>query len=49
MFGIISETATIGAGLARLLSIVKGNMFVLVSCLMLVFSAGSTFLGLASE
>ncbi len=49
MFGILTRTGAIDAGLDRLLALVKGNMFVLIPCLMLVFSAGSTFLGLASE
>lgn len=49
MFGIIKQTGAIEAGLERLLSIVKGNVYVLVTGLMIIFSAGSTFLGLASE
>ncbi|MDF2177038.1 YfcC family protein [Aliiglaciecola sp. CAU 1673] len=49
MFGILTHTGAVDAGLERLLSMVKGNIYVLVTVLMLVFSAGSTFLGLASE
>ena len=49
MFGILTRTGAIDAGLDRLLSLVEGNIFLLIPCLMLVFSAGSTFLGLASE
>lgn len=49
MFGIITETGAIDAGLERMLGLVKGNIYVLVPTLMIVFSAGSTFLGLASE
>ncbi len=49
MFGILSRTGAIDAGLERLLSLFKGNMLILVPGLMVVFSAGSTFLGLASE
>lgn len=49
MFGILTKAGTIDAGLERLLSLVQGNIYVLVILLMIVFSAGSTFLGLASE
>lgn len=49
MFGILTKGGAVDAGLERLLSLVKGNIYVLVIALMLVFSAGSTFLGLASE
>ncbi|WP_102797957.1 YfcC family protein [Bowmanella denitrificans] len=49
MFGILTRAGAVDAGLERLLSLVKGNIYVLVITLMLVFSAGSTFLGLASE
>lgn len=48
-FGIVTATGAIDAALDRLLVLVKGNIYVLLPCLMLVFSAGSTFLGLASE
>ncbi|MFC3032712.1 YfcC family protein [Pseudoalteromonas fenneropenaei] len=49
MFGILKQAGAVEAGLERLLAIVKGNIYVLVPTLMLVFAAGSTFLGLASE
>jgi len=49
MFGILTRAGAIDAGLERLLGLFKGNMYVLVPGLMIVFSAGSTFLGLASE
>jgi uncharacterized ion transporter superfamily protein YfcC len=49
MFGILTHTGAIDAGLERLLGSVRGNVYVLVPALMIVFSAGSTFLGLASE
>jgi uncharacterized ion transporter superfamily protein YfcC len=49
MFGIVTHTGAIDAGLERLLSSVRGNVYVLVPALMLVFGAGSSFLGLASE
>jgi len=49
MFGILTKSGAIDAGLERLLSVVKGNIYVLTIALMIVFSAGSTFLGLASE
>jgi uncharacterized ion transporter superfamily protein YfcC len=49
LFGILNKSGAIDAGLEKLLSLVKGNVRALVLLLMLVFSAGSTFLGLASE
>lgn len=49
MFGILTRSGAIDAGLERLLGLLKGNMYVLVPGLMIVFSAGSSFLGLASE
>lgn len=49
MFGIVTETGAIDAGLERLLSSVRGNIYLLIPVLMLVFAAGSSFLGLASE
>lgn len=49
LFGILTKSGAIDAGLERLLSLVKGNIYILVIVLMTVFSAGSTFLGLASE
>ncbi len=49
MFGVLHESGAIDAGLEKLLHSVRGNIYVLVPALMVVFSAGSTFLGLASE
>lgn len=49
MFGIMTRSGAIDAGLERLLGSVRGNVYILVPSLMLVFAAGSTFLGLASE
>ncbi|MDO9475906.1 MAG: AbgT family transporter [Pseudohongiella sp.] len=49
MFGIMTKSGAIDAGLERLLGTVRGNVYVLVPGLMLLFAAGSTFLGLASE
>lgn len=49
MFGIMTHSGAIDAGLEKLLSGVRGNIYVLVPILMLVFAAGSSFLGLASE
>ncbi len=49
MFGILTRSGAIDAGLERLLSVFQGNLYILVPGLMIVFSAGSTFLGLASE
>lgn len=49
MFGILNKTGAIEAGLERALGLTRGNIYVLVPVLMLVFSAGSTFMGLAKE
>lgn len=49
LFGILTKAGTIDLGLERLLSLVNGNIYFLVITLMTVLSAGSTFLGLASE
>ncbi len=49
LFGILSKSGAVDAGLERLLSAVRGNVYWLVSCLMLIFALGSTLLGLASE
>lgn len=49
MFGILTHSGAIDAGLERLLGSVRGNVYVLVPLLMIVFAAGSSFLGLASE
>ncbi|MGH8405533.1 MAG: YfcC family protein, partial [Pseudomonas sp.] len=49
MFGVLNKAGVIDAGLERLLGLTRGNIYVLVPSLMLVFSAGSTFMGLAKE
>jgi len=49
MFGVVTQTGAIDSGLEKLLSSVRGNVYVLVPALMIVFAAGSSFLGLASE
>ena len=49
MFGILNKTGAIEAGLERTLVLTKGNMTFLVPVIMIIFSAGSTFMGLAKE
>lgn len=49
MFGVLNQTGAIDTGLERVLSITKGNIYLLTPALMLIFSAGSTFMGLAKE
>lgn len=49
MFGILERAGIVDNSINRLLRAVRGNINVLVAALMLVFSAGSAFLGLASE
>lgn len=49
MFGILNKTGAIEAGLERTLVLTKGNIYFLVPVIMIIFSAGSTFMGLAKE
>lgn len=49
MFGVLSKSGAIEAGLERSLSITKGNVYLLVPSLMIIFSLGSTFMGMAKE
>lgn len=49
MFGVLNKAGVIDAGLERMLGMTRGNIYVLVPMLMLVFSAASTFMGLAKE
>jgi len=49
MFGVLNQSGAIESSLERLLGVTKGNVYFLVPTLMLVFSAGSTFMGLAKE
>ena len=49
MFGIITKAGVVDAAMERMLSLARGNIYLLVPVLMVVFSAGSTFLGFATE
>lgn len=49
MFGILNKSGAIEAGLERSLSLTKGNVYLLVPSLMIIFSLGSTFMGMAKE
>lgn len=49
MFGILNKTGAIEAGLERTLVLTRGNIYLLIPIIMLIFSAGSTFMGLAKE
>jgi len=49
MFGVLRATGALDAGIRRLIGISRGNIHVLVPTLMIVMSAGSTFLGMISE
>ena len=49
LFGILDRAGVVENGINRLLHAVTGNVMVLVAALMTIFSAGSAFLGLASE
>ena len=49
MFGILNKTGAIETGLERTLVLTRGNIYLLVPVIMVIFSAGSTFMGLAKE
>lgn len=49
MFGILNKTGAIESGLERTLGLTKGNIYLLIPIIMIIFSAGSTFMGLAKE
>lgn len=49
MFGVLNRLGAIETGLERMLSITKGNVYVLVPIMMIIFSMGSTFMGMAKE
>lgn len=49
MFGILNKSGAIEAGLERSLSLTKGNVYLLVPALMVIFSLGSTLMGMAKE
>jgi uncharacterized ion transporter superfamily protein YfcC len=49
MFGVLQETGALSTGIERLLTLTRGNVYLLAPVLMLVIAAGGTFLGLISE
>jgi len=49
MFGVLSATGALDAGIERLIALTSGNVYLLAPILMLAIAAGSTFLGLISE
>lgn len=49
LFGVFKRTGALDAGLDRLVSSTRGNIFLLAPVLMCVLAAGSAFLGLISE
>ncbi|WP_144141415.1 SLC13 family permease [Paraburkholderia sp. BCC1884] len=49
MFEVFKRTGALDAGLDRLVSVSRGNMYVLAPLLILTVGLGSTFLGLMSE
>lgn len=49
MFGVLRASGALDAGVERLVAATGGNVYVLAPVLMIVLSAGSTFLGLISE
>lgn len=49
MFGVLRATGALDAGIERLLTLTRGNVYLLVTVLMVAIACGSTFLGLISE
>ncbi len=49
MFGVLRKSGALDAGIDRLLTLTKGNVYILTPVLMLAIACGSTFLGLVSE
>ncbi|GAM57784.1 short-chain fatty acids transporter [Vibrio ishigakensis] len=49
MFGVLNKVGAIETGLERTLSVTKGNVYLLVPFMMIVFSMASTFMGMAKE
>jgi uncharacterized ion transporter superfamily protein YfcC len=49
MFGVLRASGALDAGIERLVALTGGNVYLLAPALMIVLSAGSTFLGLISE
>ena len=49
MFGVLQQTGALTAGIARLMSVTRGNARIVVPIVMVALAAGSTFLGLISE
>ncbi|MGF1703425.1 AbgT family transporter [Photobacterium makurazakiensis] len=49
MFGVLNKVGAIETGLERMLSVTKGNVYLLVPAMMIAFSMGSTFMGMAKE
>ena len=49
MFGVLKQSGALTAGIARLMSVTRGNARIVVPIVMVALAAGSTFLGLISE
>ncbi|WP_369922471.1 YfcC family protein [Marinomonas polaris] len=49
MFGVLKKSGAIEKGLERMLSLTKGNIYILIPIIMIIFSTGSTFIGMAKE
>lgn len=49
MFGVLSATGALDAGIERLIALTSGDIYLLAPILMLAIACGSTFLGLISE
>jgi len=49
MFGVLQETGALESGISRLVAASRGNVVAVVSVVMVLLAAGSSFLGLISE
>jgi uncharacterized ion transporter superfamily protein YfcC len=49
MFGVLQQTGALESGIARLVAVTHGNVFLVAPVVMVMLAAGSSFLGLISE
>jgi len=49
MFGVLQQSGALEAGIERLLTLTRGNVYIVAPTLMVLLAAGGSFLGLISE
>jgi uncharacterized ion transporter superfamily protein YfcC len=49
MFGVLQQSGALEAGVERLLTLTRGNVYIVAPTVMILLAAGGTFLGLISE